>query len=81
MLDYVDAYKSLLQADYCAYCEYVNDGWIPSKFHRFLCDKVQEFIERPVEKHVAYRVLVISTPPQHGKSMTITETQIGRAHV
>lgn len=74
MLDYVDAYKSLLQADYCAYCEYVNDGWIPSKFHRFLCDRVQEFIERPVEKHVAYRVLVISTPPQHGKSMTITET-------
>ena len=70
---YVEAYKAVLQTDYCSYCEYVNDGWLPSRFHQYLCNTVQDFIERPTEGK-AFEVLVISTPPQHGKSMTVTET-------
>ena len=73
MNEYVEAYKALLQTDYCAYCEYVNDGWIPSRFHRFLCEKLQEFVERD-STGKAFEVLIISTPPQHGKSLTVTET-------
>lgn len=72
--------------DYKTYCMYVHtpefftvDGyreedlkWYPSKFHKYLCDTVQDFIERPTEK--AYEILILSTPPQHGKSETITKT-------
>lgn len=69
---FVDAYKAILQTDYCAYCEYVNEGWIPSRFHRYVCEHVQEFVE--TDTGHAYDVLVIGSPPQHGKSMTVTET-------
>ena len=75
-----------IQGDYKAYCMYVHTPefftvkgypeedlkWKPTKFHMFLCDAVQEFVEKPTDK--AYEILVISTPPQHGKSKTITET-------
>lgn len=67
-----DALRAILQNDYCTYCEFVNTGWIPSKFHRYLCDRVQAFLERETDN--AYDILVLSTPPQHGKSMTVTET-------
>ena len=69
---YVEAYRGLLQTNYCAYCEYVNEGWVPSKFHTYLCNKVQEFIERKTKN--AFSVLCLSVPPQHGKSLTITQT-------
>lgn len=69
---YIDAYRSVLQSNYGAYCEYANDGWIPSKFHMYICDRVQEFVERKTDK--AFSVLCLSVPPQHGKSLTITQT-------
>ena len=46
--------------------------WKPSKFHQDLCDRVQTFIERPTKE--AFEIMIINTPPQHGKSTTITET-------
>ena len=49
-----------------------NDAWIPTKFHTYLTRTVQEFIETRSEK--PYDILIINTPPQHGKSLTITET-------
>lgn len=66
MNSYIEAYRAILQTDYCSYCEYVNDGFKVSKFHKFLCDTVQNFVERP-SNGKAFEVLVISTPPQHGK--------------
>ena len=62
---YVEAYRALIQSDYCAYCEYTNPGWIPSKFHRYICKTVQDFVEEKTRN--AFNVLVISCPPQHGK--------------
>lgn len=63
----------LLQTNYASYVDYVHEGrWKASRFHRFLCDYVQDFIERKTEN--PFDVLVIHCPPQHGKSMTITET-------
>lgn len=77
-----DVYLKRVQTDYKAYCFHVfNHGkleegetlaWVPSKFHVFLCDTVQEFIERKTDK--PYEILILSTPPQHGKSKTVTET-------
>lgn len=44
-----------------------------SHFHRFLCDKVQEFLEAPCING-AFDILLLSVPPQSGKSTTVTET-------
>jgi len=69
----VDAYKAVLQTDYCEYCKYVHQGaWKVTPFHRFLTKYIQNFVERPTE--LPYEILVISTPPQHGKSQSVTET-------
>lgn len=37
-----------------------------------IAERVQSFIERDTGH--AYDILIIETPPQHGKSMTVTET-------
>ena len=44
-----------------------------SHFHKWLCDKVQEFLETPCTNGVM-DILLLSVPPQHGKSTTVTET-------
>ena len=63
----------LMRSSYAAYCYFVHKGkWIDTKFHRFLADKVQTFVESVTGN--PYDILVLSTPPQHGKSMTVTET-------
>lgn len=81
-----EAYISAVQGSFKAYCMHVHNldfmnnpdareediKWKPSRFHQSLCDTVQSFVERPTDR--AYEILIISTPPQHGKSVTITET-------
>lgn len=75
-----DAYLLNVQATYRYYCFHVHNEnriesewqWKPSKFHAFLCNTAQEFIEKPTDK--AYEILILNTPPQHGKSTTITAT-------
>ncbi len=65
--------RSLCRESYCAYLYHVHRGaWKPSPFHTWLADTVQDFIEKKTEN--AYDILEISVPPQHGKSMSITET-------
>ena len=64
------------------YCYYVNNYgrdtskegylWYPGKFHTFVCDTVQEFVESVSGR--AYDILILTVPPQHGKSTTVTET-------
>lgn len=75
-----------VQGLYSAYCLYVHNLdyfsnpdskesdliWKPSRFHLDLCERVQDFVERKTDK--AFEIMIISTPPQHGKSTTITET-------
>ena len=69
----VETYRGVLQTDYCEYVMHVHHGsWKKTPFHRFLCGYVQNFIERETE--LPYEILVITTPPQHGKSQSITET-------
>ena len=65
--------KELCRRIYSDYVEYVHEGrWIKGKAVSYICDKVQNFIEEDTGH--AFDVLVLSIPPQHGKSMTITET-------
>ena len=64
---------ALLRESYGAYCYFVHNGkWIDTHFHKFLADKIQTFVE--TETGNPYDILVLSCPPQHGKSMTVTET-------
>ena len=63
----------LMKSSYASYCYFVhNEKWVDTKFHKFLADKVQTFVETVTGN--PYDILVLSTPPQHGKSMTVTET-------
>ena len=72
-LSAVDTYRAVLQTDYCEYVKYVHHGaWKVTPFHSMLCGYVQNFVERETE--LPYEILVITTPPQHGKSQSITET-------
>ena len=57
-------------ADYLAYSH--GASWKDTKMARYLANEVQKFVETKTGN--AYDILVIETPPQHGKSMTITES-------
>ena len=60
--------------DYGAYVAFANKdaGFYMTRFHRYLCDEIQEFLETPTDK--AMDILLLSVPPRHGKSYTVTET-------
>lgn len=60
------------QKTYYDYVKYTNPGYLDTKFHKFLCTKIEDFLN--TNNNAAFDVLLISTPPQHGKSVTITET-------
>lgn len=47
-----------------------NLAWIPTKFHRYLCNRIQKFVE---DRTPGVRIMIISTPPQHGKSATVSQ--------
>ena len=61
-----------LRRDYGSYVMWVNEGYYMTTMHRYICDKVQEFLTTPTNK--ALDILLLSVPPQHGKSRTLTET-------
>lgn len=54
---------------YVRYCEHVHHGsWIPGRHHRLICSKLDEVTAGKKQR------LMIWMPPQHGKSMAVTET-------
>lgn len=67
------AQRELARRSYRWYLPYIHGrAWKETRMSRFLADNVQDFLE--TDTGHAYDILVIETPPQHGKSMTITET-------
>lgn len=62
-----------LRNSYLEYCQYVNDGFYMSRFHRYLCNTIQRFLEAPCTNGVM-DILLLSVPPQCGKTFTVTET-------
>ena len=64
---------ALMRENYASYCYFVHEGkWIDTHFHKFLANKIQTFVETYTGN--PYDILVLSCPPQHGKSLTVTET-------
>ena len=65
--------RRLCQSSYPAYCYHVHrGGWKPTKFHLWLTKYVQAWLESDTGH--AYDILCLSVPPQHGKSLSLTET-------
>lgn len=68
-----EIFRRKLQKDYAAYVQYANPGFCMTKFHKYLCGEIQEFLDMPPTGK-AMDILLLSVPPQHGKSYTVTET-------
>lgn len=67
------AKRELARKSYRWYLYYVHgQQWRRTKMSDFLADTVQKFVEEDTGN--AYDILLIETPPQHGKSITITES-------
>jgi predicted phage terminase large subunit-like protein len=66
------AHRELARRNYSYYLSYVNGRqWKTTRFSKYLADTVQAFIEEDTGN--AYDILILETPPQHGKSTTVTE--------
>ena len=67
------ARRELARRSYLSYLVYVHQGAFKrTRMSEFLSSRVQEFIESKTGH--AYDILVVNCPPQHGKSLTITES-------
>jgi len=67
------ARRIMARRHYRWYLYYVHGAlWKKTRMSDFLADEVQKFIE--TETGNAYDILIVKTPPQHGKSLTITES-------
>ena len=65
--------NEIARRSYVDYVEMVHNGrWVRSKHLEYTCNKIQEFIEAPTKG--AFDILILQMPPQHGKSMSTTET-------
>jgi len=61
----------LYRREYSSYCEYVHQGrWILGKHLKLICDAIEKLVNRTMKQNI----LIISMPPQHGKSQCVTET-------
>lgn len=70
-------YLDKVRKSYVDYVEYVHEGsWIRGKHLELVCNTVQDFLEDKLtnDKGKVCNVLIVSMPPQHGKSQSITET-------
>lgn len=66
------ARRELARRSYIEYLAYVNgEGWKRTRFSEYVANTLQKFIEADTGN--AYDILILETPPQHGKSMTVTE--------
>ena len=68
-----EIFRRRLRNNYGEYVKYVNEGFHMTTFHRYLCEQIQTFLEMP-STGKAMDILLLSVPPQHGKSFTVTET-------
>lgn len=72
MIRRVLAQRELARRKYSEYLAYTNGkNWKRTRFSEYLANMVQEFIEADTGN--AYDILIIESPPQHGKSMSVTE--------
>lgn len=57
--------------EYSSYCIHVHSGkWLLGKHLKLVCDAIEKLVKREMKQNI----LIISMPPQHGKSQCVTET-------
>lgn len=69
--------KELARRRYIDYCEYTHGGlFTVGKAQKFIADNIDALMsdELTTEKGEQVKILCLSMPPQHGKSMLITQT-------
>jgi predicted phage terminase large subunit-like protein len=67
------ARREMARRWYADYLPFVHGkNWKQTRMAQYLASEVQAFIEEDTGN--AYDILVIQTPPQHGKSITLTES-------
>lgn len=67
------AARELSRRSYYDYLTLVHgSAWVHTRLSRYLAREIQTFLETDTGN--AYDILVIHTPPQHGKSITVTES-------
>lgn len=67
------ARRELARRSFLHYLAYVHgETWKQTRFSKYLAEEIQRFVETDTGN--AYDILVIESPPQHGKSMTVTES-------
>lgn len=67
------AMRELARRNFRDYLPYVHGkSYVRTRLSVFLADAVQKFVETQTGN--AYDILLLSTPPQHGKSMSVTES-------
>ena len=64
--------KENARISYLDYLRYTIPGFIPTKFHQFLAQVLQDVVQK-VEAGKRVRIC-LSVPPRHGKSLCVTET-------
>lgn len=67
-----ELYKRRATQDYLAYVQYTIPEYIDGKVQRYICNVVDAFLKKKTKN--AIDILLISMPPQHSKSFSITET-------
>lgn len=66
------AKRELARRNYSDYLPYVHgSAWKNTKMSRFIAEELQHFVEDNTGH--AYDILIVFAPPQHGKSLTVTE--------
>ena len=67
------ARRELARRYYSEYLAYsYGPSWIRTRLSSYLAQRIQNFIE--TDTGHAYDILIIECPPQHGKSMTVSES-------
>ena len=67
------AKRELARRFYADYLSYTyGESWVKTKMSTYLAERIQSFIE--TDTGHAYDILIIECPPQHGKSMTVSES-------
>ena len=64
--------KKKIRDSYISYLKYVCPNYKVTRFHALLCNIFQRAIERAEQGEMIN--ICLSCPPQHGKSLTVTET-------
>lgn len=79
--------KERAKDDYLSYCQYVHEGaFVPNRHSSLICNVIDKAVKRaesiqrrvdkglPISSDDGVIPILISLPPQHGKSMAIAET-------